>query len=48
MTNHVHLLATPNKRGIAAQDDVVEATGNIEAEFPGHWAGTVQGRALCN
>jgi hypothetical protein len=34
--------------GVAAQDDVVEATGDVQAGFAGHWASIVKGRALCN
>ena len=34
--------------GVAAQDDVVEAAGDVEARFAGHGAMVVERRTLCN
>ena len=34
--------------GVAAQDDVVEAAGDVEARFAGHGAMVVERRSICN
>jgi hypothetical protein len=34
--------------GVAAQDDVVEAAGDVEVGFADHWTSVVNERPICN